>query len=569
MNKGYKKYLPFQPIRFPERTWPEKVIDRAPVWCSVDLRDGNQALVTPMNLHQKVVFFKTLVEIGFKEIEVGFPSASETEYETLRYLIDEHLIPDDVTVQVLVQARAHLIEKTFEAIRGAKNVIVHFYNSTSTLQRKVVFDTDMEGVIGIAVDAARLIRQLADKMREEYPEMNLRFEYSPESFSGTEVENAVRICDDVLEALGATPEDKTIINLPNTVELATPNCFADQVEYVATHLKHRDCAILSIHPHNDRGTATAATELGVMAGAERVEGTVFGNGERTGNCDIMNLAMNLYAQGVDPKLDFTNMNHIKRVYEECTHMHVHERHPYAGELVFTAFSGSHQDAIHKGVTYMAKTGAAHWAVPYLPIDPADLGRQYEPIIRINSQSGKGGAAFIMHRHFGYILPKQMHPEFGALIQEVCDREGRELKAEEVFRIFQREYLRVHAPYDLKRYRLFEENEKLDRVVVYFDGLLSCNGRNIQLSGRGNGPIDAFFKALRSVGITAYKFVSYSEHAISTGADSQAVSYIELSHGDETMFGVGLDHNISLSSIKGIICAINRFERRAQAEKQEK
>ena len=569
MNKGYNKYLPFQPIRFPERTWPEKVIDRAPVWCSVDLRDGNQALVTPMNLHQKVVFFKTLVEIGFKEIEVGFPSASETEYETLRYLIDEHLIPDDVTVQVLVQARAHLIKKTFEAIRGAKNVIVHFYNSTSTLQRKVVFDTDMEGVIGIAVDAARLIRQLADKMREEYPEMNLRFEYSPESFSGTEVENAVRICDDVLEALGATPEDKTIINLPNTVELATPNCFADQVEYVATHLKHRDCAILSIHPHNDRGTATAATELGVMAGAERVEGTVFGNGERTGNCDIMNLAMNLYAQGVDPKLDFTNMNHIKRVYEECTHMHVHERHPYAGELVFTAFSGSHQDAIHKGVTYMAKTGAAHWAVPYLPIDPADLGRQYEPIIRINSQSGKGGAAFIMHRHFGYILPKQMHPEFGALIQEVCDREGRELKAEEVFRIFQREYLRVHAPYDLKRYRLFEENEKLDRVVVYFDGVLSCNGRNIQLSGRGNGPIDAFFKALRSVGITAYKFVSYSEHAISTGADSQAVSYIELSHGDETMFGVGLDHNISLSSIKGIICAINRFERRAQAEKQEK
>ncbi|MDD7647508.1 MAG: 2-isopropylmalate synthase [Ruminococcus bromii] len=569
MNKGYKKYLPFQPIRFPERTWPEKVIDRAPVWCSVDLRDGNQALVTPMNLHQKVVFFKTLVEIGFKEIEVGFPSASETEYETLRYLIDEHLIPDDVTVQVLVQARAHLIEKTFEAIRGAKNVIVHFYNSTSTLQRKVVFDTDMEGVIGIAVDAARLIRQLADKMREEYPEMNLRFEYSPESFSGTEVENAVRICDDVLEALGATPEDKTIINLPNTVELATPNCFADQVEYVATHLKHRDCAILSIHPHNDRGTATAATELGIMAGAERVEGTVFGNGERTGNCDIMNLAMNLYAQGVDPKLDFTNMNHIKRVYEECTHMHVHERHPYAGELVFTAFSGSHQDAIHKGVTYMAKTGAAHWAVPYLPIDPADLGRQYEPIIRINSQSGKGGAAFIMHRHFGYILPKQMHPEFGAIIQEVCDREGRELKAEEVFRIFQREYLRVHAPYDLKRYRLFEENEKLDRVVVYFDGVLSCNGRSIQLSGRGNGPIDAFFKALRSVGITEYKFVSYSEHAVSTGADSQAVSYIELSHGDETMFGVGLDHNISLSSIKGIICAINRFERRAQAEKQEK
>ncbi|MGN0479281.1 MAG: 2-isopropylmalate synthase [Hominenteromicrobium sp.] len=567
MNKGYKKYLPFHPIRFPERTWPDKVIDHAPVWCSVDLRDGNQALVTPMNLHQKVVFFKTLVEIGFKEIEVGFPSASETEYETLRYLIDEHLIPDDVTVQVLVQARPHLIEKTFEAIRGAKNVIVHFYNPTSTLQRKVVFDTDMDGVIELAVQAAGLIRRLADEMRREYPEMSLRFEYSPESFSGTEVENSVRICDSVLEALGASPKEKAIINLPNTVELATPNCFADQVEYVASHLKHRDCAVLSIHPHNDRGTATAATELGIMAGAERVEGTVFGNGERTGNCDIMNLAMNLYAQGVDPKLDFTNMNHIKRVYEECTHMHVHERHPYAGELVFTAFSGSHQDAINKGVTYMAKTGAAHWAVPYLPIDPADLGRQYEPIIRINSQSGKGGAAFIMHRHFGYILPKQMHPEFGAIIQEVCDREGRELKAEEVFKIFRHEYLYVHTPYTLKRYRLFEENEKLDRVVVYFDGVLSFNGRDIQLSGRGNGPIDAFFKALRSVGITDYKFVSYSEHAVSTGADSQAVSYIELSHGDETMFGVGLDHNISLSSIKGIICAINRFERRAQAERQ--
>lgn len=565
METGYKKYRPFEPIHFPERTWPDRVIRRAPQWCSVDLRDGNQALVTPMNLHQKVVFFKLLAEIGFKEIEVGFPAASETEFETLRYLIEENLIPYDVTVQVLVQARRHLIERTFEAIRGAKNVILHFYNSTSALQRKVVFDTDVAGVTAIAVEAASLIRTMAEAMRREYPQMRLRYEYSPESFSGTEVENAVSICDRVLEALGASPAEKAIINLPNTVELATPNCYADQVEYVHTHLRHRDCAVLSIHPHNDRGTATAAAELGVMAGAERVEGTIFGNGERTGNCDLMNLAMNLYAQGVDPALDFTNMRHIRRVYEECTHMRVHERHPYAGELVFTAFSGSHQDAINKGVTYMAKNGSKYWEVPYLPVDPADLGRQYEPIIRINSQSGKGGAAFVMQRYFGYTLPKQMHAEFGAAVQAVCDREGRELKAEEVYQIFRREYLRVHAPYDLKRYRLFEENEKLDRVLVYFDGVLSVNGRDRQLSGRGNGPIDAFFNALSTVGIAGYRFVSYSEHAVSTGADSKAVSYIELSRGDETIFGVGLDHNISLSSIKGILCAINRFERRAGAE----
>ena len=565
METGYKKYRPFEPIHFPERTWPDRVIRRAPQWCSVDLRDGNQALVTPMNLHQKVVFFKLLAEIGFKEIEVGFPAASETEFETLRYLIEENLIPDDVTVQVLVQARRHLIERTFEAIRGAKNVILHFYNSTSALQRKVVFDTDVAGVTAIAVEAASLIRTMAEAMRREYPQMRLRYEYSPESFSGTEVENAVSICDRVLEALGASPAEKAIINLPNTVELATPNCYADQVEYVHTHLRHRDCAVLSIHPHNDRGTATAAAELGVMAGAERVEGTIFGTGERTGNCDLMNLAMNLYAQGVDPALDFTNMRHIRRVYEECTHMRVHERHPYAGELVFTAFSGSHQDAINKGVTYMAKNGSKYWEVPYLPVDPADLGRQYEPIIRINSQSGKGGAAFVMQRYFGYTLPKQMHAEFGAAVQAVCDREGRELKAEEVYQIFRREYLRVHAPYDLKRYRLFEENEKLDRVLVYFDGVLSVNGRDRQLSGRGNGPIDAFFNALSTVGIAGYRFVSYSEHAVSTGADSKAVSYIELSRGDETIFGVGLDHNISLSSIKGILCAINRFERRAGAE----
>ena len=565
METGYKKYRPFAPIRFPERTWPDQVIRRAPIWCSVDLRDGNQALVTPMNLHRKVVFFKTLVEIGFKEIEVGFPASSETEFETLRYLIEENLIPDDVTVQVLVQARRHLIERTFEAIRGAKNVILHFYNSTSTLQRRVVFDTDMDGVIAIAVDAAVLIRQMAEELQREYPDMRLRYEYSPESFSGTEVENAVRICDRVLEALGATPEKKAIINLPNTVELATPNCYADQVEYVRTHMQHRDCAILSIHPHNDRGTATAAAELGIMAGAERVEGTVFGNGERTGNCDLMNLAMNLYAQGVDPVLDFTNMNHIKRVYEECTRMHVHERHPYAGELVFTAFSGSHQDAINKGVTYMAKNGSEYWEVPYLPIDPADIGRQYEPIIRINSQSGKGGAAFIMQQMFGYNMPKAMHPEFGRVVKAACDAAGRELQPKEILELFENEYLKVRAPYTLKRYKLYEENATDgSEVAVHFEGVISNGEKESAISGVGNGPIDAFFTALSAVGITGYHFVSYHEHALSTGADSKALSYIELkTPDDQTVFGVGLDGNISLSSIKGILCAINRSRRAAK------
>ncbi len=362
MNNGFKKYIPFQPIVLPDRTWPDKVIEKAPIWCSVDLRDGNQALVNPMNLEQKILFFKMLIEVGFKEIEVGFPSASDTEYEILRALIDQNLIPDDVTIQVLVQAREHLIRKTFDSIKGAKNVIVHFYNSTSTLQRKVVFDTNMQGVIDIAVDGAKLIRTLTEEMIAETG-MNIRYEYSPESFSGTEVENAVLICDRVMEALGATPEKKVIINLPNTVEMSTPNTYADQIEYVCRHLKNRDSAIISVHPHNDRGTATAATELAVMAGADRVEGTLFGNGERTGNTDIMNVAMNLYSQGIDPELDFSHMNKIKAVYEHCTNMKVHERHPYAGELVFTAFSGSHQDAINKGTQYMKNRGTDFWEIP--------------------------------------------------------------------------------------------------------------------------------------------------------------------------------------------------------------
>ena len=556
MNLSYKKYKPFQPIALPDRTWPDKTIAKAPVWCSVDLRDGNQALVNPMNLEQKLEFFQMLCDIGFKEIEVGFPSASETEYEILRALIDQNRIPEDVTIQVLVQARDHLIRKTFEAIDGAKNVIVHFYNSTSTLQRKVVFNTDMQGVIDIAVEGAKLIRQLTEEITAN-SDINIRYEYSPESFSGTEMENAVLICDRVLEELGATPENKVIINLPNTVEMSTPNTYADQIEYCCRHMKRRDSAIISLHPHNDRGTATAATELGVMAGADRVEGTLFGNGERTGNSDIMNLAMNMYSQGVDPELDFSSMNQIRELCERCTQLKVHPRHPYAGELVFTAFSGSHQDAINKGVNYMQREKSPYWEVPYLPIDPADLGRQYEPIIRINSQSGKGGAAFIMHQNFGYILPKAMHPEFGKLVKRACDQAGREISPQEVFDIFNAEYLTVAEPYNLLTYKIFEEDGGDGRVIVDFEGTVRHDGASKAISGKGNGPIDAFFNAIGSIGLDHYEFVSYSEHAISTGADSKAVSYIQLKHDGETLFGVGTDSNISIASIKGIICAINR------------
>ena len=556
MNLSYKKYKPFQPIALPDRTWPDKTIAKAPVWCSVDLRDGNQALVNPMNLEQKLEFFQMLCDIGFKEIEVGFPSASETEYEILRALIDQNRIPEDVTIQVLVQAREHLIRKTFEAIDGAKNVIVHFYNSTSTLQRKVVFNTDMQGVIDIAVEGAKLIRQLTEEITAN-SDINIRYEYSPESFSGTEMENAVLICDRVLEELGATPENKVIINLPNTVEMSTPNTYADQIEYCCRHMKRRDSAIISLHPHNDRGTATAATELGVMAGADRVEGTLFGNGERTGNSDIMNLAMNLYSQGVNPELDFSHMNHVREVYERCTELKVHPRHPYAGQLVFTAFSGSHQDAINKGVNFLQKEQSPYWEVPYLPIDPADLGRQYEPIIRINSQSGKGGAAFIMHQNFGYILPKAMHPEFGKLVKRACDQAGREISPQEVFDIFNAEYLTVAEPYNLLTYKIFEEDGGDGRVIVDFEGTVRHDGVSKAISGKGNGPIDAFFNAIGSIGLDHYEFVSYSEHAISTGADSKAVSYIQLKHDGETLFGVGTDSNISIASIKGIICAINR------------
>lgn len=560
MNQGYKKYKPFTPIDLPDRQWPNRVIDHAPIWCSVDLRDGNQALVEPMNLEEKLEYFKTLIAVGFKEIEVGFPSASETEYEILRTLIDGHYIPDDVTIQVLVQARPHLIKKTFEAIDGAKNVIVHFYNSTSTLQRKVVFKTDMDGVIQIAVDGARLIYELTEEEKKRHPEMNIRFEYSPESFTGTEMDNAVEICRRVMEELHITKENPIILNLPSTVEGSSPNGYADQIEYFCRHLPNRDAAIISLHPHNDRGEGVAATELALMAGADRVEGTLFGNGERTGNVDVVTLALNMWTQGVDPKLDFHNINEIKEVYERCTKMQVPPRQPYAGELVFTAFSGSHQDAINKGKIYMEESGTPYWEIPYLPIDPADVGREYEPIIRINSQSGKGGTAFILANNYGIKMPKSMHPEFSAVVQKACDEKGKELKAEEVFDLFQQEYRNVCGPYRLVNYKISEEkNEQDDLTHVHFSGELKYKGNApVQIEGNGNGPVAAFCDAMNQTEVASYQFVDYSEHAISVGSDSKAISYIHLKNPQgKDIFGIGVSHNIGYASMKGIICAINR------------
>ncbi len=563
MKAKHEKYIPFQPVDIKDRQWPSKVIDHAPIWCSVDLRDGNQALVDPMNLDEKLLMFHTLCEIGIKEIEVGFPSANDTEYEILRTLIEDHHIPDDVTIQVLVQARPHLIERTFEAIRGAKNVIFHFYNSISTLQRKVVFHTDIAGVEQIAVEGARLIRELSQKAIDGG--MNLRFEYSPESFSGTEPDYAVRVCSSVMKELGSTPQNPVILNLPSTVEGSTPNGFADQIEYFCTHLPNRESAIVSVHPHNDRGTAVAAAELALLAGAERIEGTLFGNGERTGNVDLVTLAMNMYTQGVDPKLDFSHINHVKEVYEKTTKMKVGERHPYAGTLVFTAFSGSHQDAINKGTSYMHEHGGDYWEIPYLPIDPADVGREYEPIIRINSQSGKGGAAYVLYNEFGYNLPKAMHPEFGAVVKAACDALGTELSSEQLFELFKKEYIDVDSPYRLERHKFHEQSHD-GETLVDFEGSLGIDGRHVPIEGEGNGPIDAFFNALKRVGIQGYEFVSYHEHAISSGSDSKAIAYIELKKPDgENIFGVGISHNINLASLRGVLCAINRAERQKNGQ----
>lgn len=554
-----KKYVPFNRVSLPDRQWPDKIITKAPIWCSVDLRDGNQALVTPMGIDEKLKFFHTLVDVGFKEIEVGFPSASETEYEILRTLIEGGHIPDDVTVQVLVQAREELIRKTFEAVRGAKNVIIHFYNSTSTLQRKVVFGKDMEGITEIAVQGARLIKQLTE---EEVARsgMNIRYEYSPESFTGTEIDFSIAICEAVMAEMGATKEKPIIINLPSTVEMCTPNTYADQIEYFCRNMKNREAAIISIHPHNDRGTGVASAELALMAGADRIEGTLFGNGERTGNLDIVTVALNMFTQGVDPQLDFTNILAIKKIYEECTKMRVPERQPYAGELAFTAFSGSHQDAIRKGYEYMKNSGTEYWEVPYLPINPADLHREYEPVIRINSQSGKGGAAFVLQQAVGYNLPKEMHPEFGNIVKAAADAYGDELSSKQIVDLFKKEYIDLQGKYALVRHRFTELNEADGTIHSRFEGSITIDGVEKYITGVGNGPIDSFFQALAGVGVKGYKFVNYHEHAVSSGSDAQGICYIELkkANGDH-IFGAGIHANINVAALKGIICAINRAE----------
>lgn len=553
--KGFEKYIPFVPQPIENRTWPDNTITKAPIWCSVDLRDGNQALIDPMNLAEKLEMFHMIVdEIGVKEVEIGFPSASETDYEICRELIEGGHIPDDVIIQVLVQARPHLIKKTFEAIKGAKNVIIHFYNSVSTLQREVVFRTDVAGVKKIAVDAADMIYEMAQPVIASG--VNLRYEYSPESFMGTEMDVAVEICAAVLDHLHADEDHKVILNLPTTVENCMPNQFADELEYFIRKLPGRERAIISLHPHNDRGCGVATTEAGLLAGADRVEACLFGNGERTGNVDMINVAMNMYVQGVDPELDFSQMERILSTYERCTKMHVPERHPYAGDLVFTAFSGSHQDAINKGFNYMEEFHTEKWMVPYLPINPLDLGRAYEPV-RINSQSGKGGAAFIMNHKFGYDMPKAMHPEFGAVVQKESDKRKVELKSDVIWELFENEYLKVEGPYKVL-------NSKLNADVVdgvahsHFYGKLQHKDTIFEVEGDGNGPIDAFFNAIKGERMDRFEFIDYKEHAISRGSDSKAVAYIQLKDkwGND-IFGVGVDHNISMASIKGILCAINR------------
>ncbi len=556
MKQGFEKYIPFVPLKRERRSWPDRELKSAPVWCSVDLRDGNQALIDPMNVEEKLELFHTLVNIGVKEIEVGFPSASEVEYEFLRTLIEDGHVPDDVTLQVLVQARPHLIKRTFEAIEGARHVIFHFYNSTSTLQRKVVFHTDVAGVKKIAVDAAEMIYEMAQPIIARG--MDLRYEYSPESFMGTEMDAAAEICAAVLDALHADSDHRVILNLPTTVENCLPNYFADEIEYFIEKLPGRERAVISLHPHNDRGEGVATAELGLLAGAERVEATLFGNGERTGNVDMVTLALNLFTQGVDPQLDFSHINTIRDVYERCTKMKVGPRQPYAGELVFTAFSGSHQDAINKGTQYMRESGSQFWEIPYLPIDPADVGREYEPIVRINSQSGKGGAAFVMQQSFGYDLPKAMHPEFGRIVQAETERTGHELPTQRILELFQENYIAATAPYQLIRHAFRETVDETGRSHVCFTGTLRHTDTVFEVSGEGNGPIDAFFNSIHGQKMDRFTFIDYKEHAISDGSDSMAVAYIHLRDKDgKDVFGVGVDHNINLAPLRGILSAINR------------
>ena len=549
MQRGtIDKYRPFPQIDLPDRAWPNRTIDRAPIWCSVDLRDGNQALINPMNLEQKLSMFSLLVDIGFKEIEVGFPSAAAVEFDFTRTLIDNGLIPEGVYPQVLTQARDHLIRRTFQAIEGTPQAIVHLYNSTSELQRRVVFRKDRAAIRQIAVDGTRLVRELADRT-----DTDVVYEYSPESFTGTELDYVVEVCDAVIEAWDPSPDRRIIINLPATVELATPNVHADQIEWFLRNVQRRDSIILSLHTHNDRGTGVAATELGMLAGGERVEGTLFGNGERTGNVDIVTVALNLYTQGVDPGLDLSDLGRLIGISDACTELPIDARHPYAGELVYTAFSGSHQDAINKGMTAQ---GEGLWEVPYLPIDPTDVGRSYQAIIRINSQSGKGGVAYVMEAEFGCQLPKTMQPEVGEVVQALTDRTGREVNAAEIWNAFRQEYLEADQPIRFIDYAISSDPQDSSRM----NGRLTVEieGEEMELTGSGNGPIDALKGALGEAGWGDFKLTHYSEHALGQGTDSTAIAYIQVVRDDGTQrFGAGTHPNIAKASALALISALNR------------
>lgn len=550
---NYKRYQRVPVMNYPEREWPNKEIQKAPIWCSVDLRDGNQALVEPMVVEEKIEMFNMLVQMGFKEIEIGFPAASQIEFDFLRQLVERRLIPDDVTVQVLTQCRDHLLKRTFESIQGIPKAVVHIYNSTSTLQRDVVFHMDREEIKQIAIDGVDMVK----KYMKDY-DGKVILEYSPESFTGTEMDYALDICNAVQRAWGPTPDNKMIINLPSTVEMTTPNVFADQIEWMSKHLENRESIVLSVHPHNDRGTGVAAAELAMLAGADRVEGTLFGNGERTGNVDILTIAYNMFSQGINPELEIGDIKKIAEVYERCTKMHIDPRHPYAGKLVFTAFSGSHQDAINKGMHALMERKSEIWQVPYLPIDPSDIGREYEPVVRINSQSGKGGVAFVMDSFFGFKLPRGMHKEFADVIQKIAEKQG-EVAPEQIMEEFRIEYLDRKEPYHFRKCKItdFESGDQFTTVAVV---TYSDHGETKQFEGVGNGPIDAVKRGLEEELGISIKVLDYSEHALTSGSGAQAASYIHLmdQKTGKVTYGVGISSNITRASLRGIFSAVNRL-----------
>ena len=554
MKDLIKKYKPFEPIPLKERNWPNELIQSAPRWCSVDLRDGNQALIEPMGHERKKRMFKLLCDLGFKEIEVGFPAASETDFEFVRWLIEEKKIPSDVTIQVLTQARDHIIERTFESLKGASQAIVHFYNSTSTLQRKVVFDQDKEGVQKIATDGASLVKKLA----LANPETKWSFEYSPESFTGTELDYAAGVCDAVVDILKDVSSEKIIINLPATVEMATPNVYGDQIEWMNKNLKHRESISLSLHPHNDRGTAVAASEFGLMAGADRVEGTLFGNGERTGNVDIVTIALNLLTQGIDPELNFSDINAVIREVEYCNQLPVHPRHPYAGDLVFTAFSGSHQDAIKKGLNALQKSNDPEWEVPYLPIDPADLGRSYEAVVRINSQSGKGGIAFILEKDHGVSLPRRLQINLSEKVQKVADETGKEVMSRDIWKVFEKNYIAVEGKLELINYALSSTEDSEGNTSDHVEISLKDEMDEVNLSGVGGGPIEAFVSAVNNHFSTSITVSDYHQHSVTSGADAKAAAFIELTQEGQNEWGAGIDGNTVKASFQAIVAGLNKL-----------